>query len=89
MSVDVDDIPIVTEIDHDEDGDDGTVYIHVGIVNSDGNQCSGSAAAHPELTPDDIARMIIRAALGAAAAHSTDTWIALQQQLAQPPEVSG
>ncbi|GLZ36232.1 hypothetical protein Lesp02_84190 [Lentzea sp. NBRC 105346] len=89
MTMDVDEIPIVTEVDHDGDGEDGTVYVHVGIINADGEQCSGSATAPMEITADEVARLIVRAALGAAAAHSTDTWIALQQLLASEPRSSG
>lgn len=74
------DNPIV--IDDDGDGEDGTTHVHVGIIDDDGHQFGGSANAYSDTTPDDVAHLIVRAALGAAAAHGNDTWIALQQLLA-------
>lgn len=87
--IDVDDIPVLTEVDHDEGDGEGTTHVHVGIITGDGKQFGGSANAYDEATPDEVARLIVRAALGAAAAHGTDTWIALQQQLAPTTEPPG
>ncbi|MDX8050418.1 hypothetical protein SK571_13585 [Lentzea sp. BCCO 10_0798] len=81
--IDTDETPIDVTPEADEDGgDDNSTHVHVGIVTADGHHLGGSATAYDETTADDIAALIVRAALGAAAAHGTDSWIALQQLLA-------
>lgn len=67
----------------DGDGDDPYTYVTVLLEFPDDTEIEGSVSVTTTpVAADDMARLIIRAALGAAAAHSTDTWIALQQLLA-------
>jgi hypothetical protein len=83
--INVDEIPIDITTEPEEDGgDDESTHVHVGIVTDD-HHFGGSANAYADVTPDELAGLIVRAALGAAAAHGTDTWIALQQLLAPAP----
>lgn len=70
----------------DGDGDDPATYVTVTLELPDDSEIEGSVSVVAEpVTPDAMARLIVRAALGAAAAHGTDTWIALQQLLASTP----
>lgn len=77
------DNPVVIDDGPDDgDGEDGVTSVHVSIYNPDGTWRSASANVPDEITADQLAVLIRDAALGAAAAHGTDTWIALQQLLA-------
>ncbi|ROP36270.1 hypothetical protein [Saccharothrix texasensis] len=72
------DIPVMVDRDDDGDGDDGTTHVNVAIHRPDGSYLSASATVDGEADADRLACLILRAAQGAAAAHGTDTWIAVQ-----------
>ncbi|NUT53698.1 MAG: hypothetical protein HOV94_41375 [Saccharothrix sp.] len=73
------DTPIVIDHEDDDGGDEEfETHVHVTIYRADDTRVTASSAVDGEATPDQVARLILQAALGAAAAHGTDTWIALQ-----------
>lgn len=69
----------------DGDGEDPATYVTVTLEMPDDSEIEGSVSVVVDPTPDAMARLIVRAALAAAAAHGTDTWIALQQLLVPTP----
>lgn len=79
MTTDVDDTVITTGAGHDEDEEDATTHVGVFVHLVGGLNLNASAALEGQATDDQVARLILRAALGAAQLHGTGAWIALQQ----------
>lgn len=80
MTQDLEDIDLTTdtvENDEDDGGGSGT-YVSCQITDTTGRSTSVSTITPGEVTDEEMARMLLRVALGAAQMRGAGTWMALQ-----------
>lgn len=66
-----------------DDGDDEGIFVSVHISHPGGTAHNASGHIDSTATDDELAKLIVNAATGAAVMHGSGVWMALQRRLNQ------